>query len=253
MRTLVILPTYNEAQNLPDLVDGLLDVDQSLDVLVIDDSSPDGTGQVAGRLAAATQRVRVLRRLAKLGLGTAYVAGFRYALRYAYDRVVQMDADLSHSPRDVPVLLAAAQDADVVIGSRNIRQGEVEGWPLLRHLISRGGSAYARLLLGLPIKDCTSGFKCIRREALERIDLDALQAQGFAFQVEVNYACVRAGLRLAEVPIHFRDRVFGRSKMSWPIFLEACLLVPRLRLGLAPAAIRTEIREVSGVGHERHS
>jgi dolichol-phosphate mannosyltransferase len=234
---LVVIPTYNELENLRPLLRAVLAVDPDLHVLVVDDASPDGTGQVAEAVARETGRVAVLHRPGKQGLGTAYVAGFRYALRRGYDRVVEMDADFSHRPIDLPRLLTAAETADVVVGSRAVPGGRIVGWSPLRHAVSRGGSLYARLLLGLPVQDCTSGFKCFRREALEALDLDALRSNGYAFQVEVNYACARAGLRLAEVPIVFPDRTKGRSKMSWRIAAEAAVLVLRLRLRLARAAV----------------
>jgi dolichol-phosphate mannosyltransferase len=233
-RTLVVVPTYNECENLPHLVPALLAVDPVLDVLVIDDASPDGTGDVADRLAATCDRIHVMHRPVKAGLGTAYVAGFEAALEQGYGRVVEMDADLSHRPADLARLLQATAGplaAHVAIGSRLVPGGAVVGWSALRHLVSRGGSAFARILLGLPIHDCTSGFKCFRREALEALDLRMLHASGFAFQVEVNHACVRAGLRLVEVPITFADRVRGKSKMSWQILVEALWLVFALRFG----------------------
>jgi len=206
-------------------------------VLVVDDGSPDGTGDLADALARETPRLRVLHRTEKLGLGTAYAAGFRYALAQGYGRVVEMDADFSHRPEDLPALLAAAETADVVIGSRNIPGGRAIGWSPLRHIISKGGSLYARLVLGLPMRDCTSGFKCFRRSALEILDLDEIRSNGYAFQVEVNYACTVAGLRCAEVPIVFPDRARGASKMNWRIVVEATWLVVRLRLGLRRPAI----------------
>ncbi len=233
MQTLVIIPTYNERENLERLARAILATDGTLDILVVDDGSPDGTGAVADELARDTPRVHVLHRSGKQGLGTAYAAGFRYALTHGYERVIEMDADFSHRPQDLPGLLRAAEFADVVIGSRNVPGGRAVGWSPLRHLISKGGSLYARLLLGLPIHDCTSGFKCFRRSALEVLDLDALRSNGYAFQVEVNHACTVAGLRFAEVPIVFPDRERGRSKMSWHIVVEASWLVLRLRLGLS--------------------
>ncbi len=229
MQSLVIVPTYNEIANLKPLVTAILAVDPCVHVLVVDDGSPDGTGACADEIAARTPRVRVMHRPGKLGLGTAYIAGFRYALARGYDRIVQMDADFSHRPEDLPRLLRASAQADLVVGSRNVPGGRAEHWSLLRHAISRGGSLYARLLLGLPIKDCTSGFKCFRREALAAIDLDRVASNGYGFQVEMNYLCYRMGLRLIEVPIVFPDRVAGRSKMSGPIVGEAATVVWRLR------------------------
>ena len=237
MRSLVIVPTYNEIDNLPLLAPAILAVDADLDLLVVDDNSPDGTGEMADRMASREDRIKVLHRTGKLGLGTAYVAGFEYALAHGYDRVVEMDADFSHRPEDLPSLLAAAANADVVIGSRNVPGGKTLGWSRVRTFISRGGSLYARLLLRLPIRDCTGGFKCLRRSALMRLDLEHLLSNGYAFQVEVNYACHQAGLTFAEVPITFPDRTAGRSKMSPAIALEAALLVLRLRVGVAQPAV----------------
>jgi dolichol-phosphate mannosyltransferase len=237
VRTLVILPTYNERDNLPRLLETILKIRPPLDVLVVDDDSPDGTGAQADEIAAREARVRVLHRDGKYGLGTAYVAGFEYALRHAYDLIVEMDADFSHRPDDLPFLLSAAASADVVIGSRNVPGGKTVGWSWIRTFVSRGGSLYTRVLLGLPIKDCTSGFKCFSRSALAHLDLEHLLSNGYGFQVEVNHACHQAGLRFAEVPITFPERVAGRSKMSPGIMFEAALLVIRLRLGLARPAL----------------
>ena len=229
MRSLVIIPTYNERENLSRLILEILAADCELDVLVVDDGSPDGTGALAESLTRQTSRVRVIQRGSKQGLATAYVEGFKCALAHHYELIIQMDADFSHRPQDLPRLLRAAEDADVVIGSRNIPGGGTENWSALRCLVSRGGSLYARTLLELPIRDCTSGFKCFRREVLESIDFDLLRANGFGFQVEVNAFATRAGFRIVEVPIVFPDRTAGHSKMSWKIFLEAVTLVWKLR------------------------
>ncbi len=229
MKPLVIVPTFNERENLPALVEEVLAVDPRVQMLIVDDASPDGTGQLANELARQTGRVHVLHRAGKLGLGSAYVAGFKYALTHDYDQVVEMDADFSHRPEDLPRLLAAGAEADVVIGSRNVAGGRTEHWSLPRRVISRGGSLYARLLLSLPIKDCTSGFKCFSRRVLQALDLDAIASNGFGFQVEMNHLCRLAGFQFAEVPIVFPDRTAGRSKMSSRIFLEALALVWRLR------------------------
>jgi dolichol-phosphate mannosyltransferase len=196
---------------------------------VVDDNSPDGTGELADHLSGVDPRVKVLHRPRKQGLGTAYVAGFDYAIAAGYTYIVQMDGDFSHRAEDLPRLIAAVQDADVAIGSRNIRGSQVVGWSLLRHLVSRVGSFYARLMLGLPIRDCTSGFKCFRSTALQTLDRTLLRANGYAFQIEVSHACTRAGLRMVEVPIVFPDRALGKSKMSPRIVLEAALLVLGLR------------------------
>ncbi len=230
VKSLVILPTYNERENLFDLSRALLTVRPDVDILIVDDASPDGTGVLADSLAAECPRISVMHREGKLGLGTAYVAGFRHALAGPYDLVVQMDADFSHHPNDLGRLLDAADDADVVVGSRCVPGGVTPGWSVLRTLLSRGGSMYARAVLTLPLLDCTSGFKCFRRTALEAIDLSALRSRGFSFQLEVNHACARAGLRFAEVPITFCDRTRGESKMSLRIVMEALSVVAQLRL-----------------------
>jgi dolichol-phosphate mannosyltransferase len=237
VRSLVILPTYNERENLSSLIPAVLGVDPEIDVLVVDDNSPDGTGVLADAMAEREPRINVLHRPGKQGLGRAYVTGFAYALKFGYERVVEMDADFSHRPEDLPKLLAAAENADVVVGSRNVPGGTTIGWSRTRTLVSRGGSAYARFLLGLPIRDCTSGFKCFRRKALLSLNLDRLLSNGYAFQVEVNHACHKAALSFAEVPITFPDRQRGHSKMTPNIAFEAALLVLRLRLGLVRAAV----------------
>jgi dolichol-phosphate mannosyltransferase len=227
----VCLPTYNERENLEPMVDRLGEVlgSEGL-VLVIDDSSPDGTGELADRLAAERSWVHVLHRPRKEGLGPAYLDGFRRALELGADLIFEMDCDFSHDPADVPRLLAAAKDADVVLGSRYVRGGGTRNWGLLRRLVSRGGSLYAQLLLGVPIRDLTGGFKCYRRAVLETIDLDAIDSKGYAFQIETTYRALRAGFRVVEVPIVFVDREVGGSKMSKAIVLEAVWKVPALRL-----------------------
>lgn len=243
---LVVIPTYNEAPNIERLIAAVLAQGPQFDVLVVDDSSPDGTGDLVAGLAARSARVQLLRRAGKLGLGTAYLAGFRRGLRQGYRFICEMDADFSHEPRYLPRLLACAErEADVALGSRNVPGGRVENWPLSRRLLSRGGSLYARALLGLPVRDCTGGFKCFRNEALRQIDLDAISSSGYAFQVELNYRCHQAGLRLVELPIVFPDRVAGSSKMSRAIVLEAALVVLRLRLGPRPAPQAAPARALS--------
>ena len=229
MHALVIVPTYNECDNIRRLVDEVLKVDQRVDMLIVDDNSPDGTGQIVDAIAAANPRVHALHRAGKLGLGTAYIAGFRWALERNYDRVVEMDADFSHRPVDLPRLLDAARTADVVIGSRNIPGGRVENWSIVRKLISRGGSLYTRAMLGVRIHDCTSGFKCFRREVLQSIDFSNVRSNGYGFQVEMNFLCHRAGFQIAEVPIVFPDRRVGKSKMSRRIVVEAATRVWELR------------------------
>jgi dolichol-phosphate mannosyltransferase len=237
MKAIVIVPTYNERGNLALFIPALLEAHKGLDVLVIDDGSPDGTGVLAEHFAEQTARVRVLQRGSKQGLGTAYLDGFRHALAHDYEYIVQMDADFSHRPEDLTRLLDATEkSADLVIGSRHVLGGRVENWSLMRRFISKWGSLYARTLLGLPIQDCTSGFKCFHRSVLDKIDLDGVRSNGYGFQVEMNYLAHRAGFRIAEVPIVFPDRIAGQSKMSKRIFLEAAALVWELR-GQQPSLI----------------
>ena len=227
----LVLPTYNEAENLEPLVlAARLQLPAGSRILVVDDSSPDGTGATADRLAAKDDDLGVLHRPDKQGLGPAYVAGFRHALAGGARTVVQMDADFSHDPADIPRLLSAAADADLVLGSRYVDGGNVADWGPLRRTISRGGSAYARGVLGVEFRDLTGGFKAIRREVLEAIDLDSISSLGYAFQVEITYRAVRAGFRVVEVPITFRDRRVGESKMTGGIVVEAALGVPRMRM-----------------------
>jgi dolichol-phosphate mannosyltransferase len=227
----VCLPTYNERENLEAMVSALREVlPDDGRILVIDDNSPDGTGEIADRLAGELEHVDVLHRARKEGLGPAYLDGFRRALELGAELVVEMDCDFSHDPADVPRLVAAAEDADVVLGSRYVPGGGTRNWGLLRRLISRGGSLYAQILLGLPIRDLTGGFKVYRRAVLETIDLDAIDSKGYAFQIEGTYRALRAGFRVVEVPIVFADREVGGSKMSRSIVLEAIWKVPALRL-----------------------
>jgi len=231
---LIIVPTYNERENLPELVRAIFDVVPEVHLLVVDDASPDGTGELADGIAAEDARVHVLHREGKLGLGTAYIAGFRWALERGYPRIFEMDADFSHQPRYLPEFLAAADDADLVLGCRYIKGGGTENWTLRRKFVSRGGNAYARLILGLPYRDLTGGFKCFRREVLEAIDLDTIRSTGYAFQIELTYRAHKAGFRVAEVPIIFPDRRLGVSKMSGQIVREAMINVWRLRFGRRP-------------------
>jgi len=227
----VILPTYNEAANVHAVVGGVLETVPEARVLVVDDASPDGTGAVADGLAADDARVAVLHRPTKEGLGRAYVAGFAHALAAGAGAVVEMDADLSHDPADLPRLLTAlAGGADVVLGSRYVAGGALEDWDAVRRGISRAGCWYARRVLGVPIRDLTGGFKVFRANALEAIDYAEVRSQGYAFQVELTYRALRRGLRVEEVPITFRERRHGASKMSWRIGIEAAWLVPALRL-----------------------
>ncbi|MFL5920832.1 MAG: polyprenol monophosphomannose synthase [Gaiellaceae bacterium] len=228
MKAVVCLPTYNERENLERMLRAL--ADKGVEVLVIDDSSPDGTGELADRLAAELDFVSVLHRERKEGLGPAYLAGFRRALASGAELVLEMDADFSHDPADVPRLAEAAREADVVLGSRYVDGGAIANWGWLRRFVSAGGSLYARVLLGVPVHDLTGGFKCFRRDVLETIDLDAIASRGYAFQIETTYRALRAGFRVVEVPIRFVDREHGGSKMSRGIFAEAVWKVPVLRL-----------------------
>jgi dolichol-phosphate mannosyltransferase len=230
MRHLICLPTYNEAENLEPMVRALRALDlEDLHVLVIDDNSPDGTGDIADRLAAGDDHVHVLHRERKQGLGPAYLAGFRQALEHRAERIFEMDCDFSHDPSDVPRLAAAAEEADLVLGSRYVEGGGTRNWGLVRRFISRGGSLYAQILLQLGVRDLTGGFKCYRRDVLQRIDLDAITSLGYAFQIETTYRALRAGFKVVEVPITFSDREVGGSKMSRAIVLEAVWKVPVLR------------------------
>jgi dolichol-phosphate mannosyltransferase len=231
-RAVLCLPTYNERENLEAMIRALAGVlDTTVDrVLVIDDGSPDGTGEIADRLAAELDWVSVLHREEKQGIGPAYVAGFRRALADGAELVLEMDCDFSHDPADVPRLIAASADAELVLGSRYTPGGGTANWGLLRRVVSRGGCLYAQILLGLRVRDLTGGFKCFRREALEAIDLDALSAHGYAFQIEATYRVKRAGLRIVEIPITFVERRAGASKMTGSIVAEAMWRVPLLRL-----------------------
>ncbi len=231
VRRLICLPTYNERDNLEPMLHALGGLGlEGLEVLVIDDSSPDGTGEIADRLAAELGWVHVLHRERKEGLGRAYLAGFRRALELGADLVFEMDCDFSHDPADVPRLAEAAERADLVLGSRYVEGGGTRNWGLVRRFISRGGSLYAQVLLQLGIRDLTGGFKCYRRRVLETIDLDAIDSLGYAFQIETTYRAIRAGFSVVEVPITFADREVGGSKMSKAIVLEAIWKVPALRV-----------------------
>jgi dolichol-phosphate mannosyltransferase len=231
-RAVLCLPTYNERENLEPMISALGEVlDTERDrVVVIDDASPDGTGKIADRLASRHPWVSVLHRDRKEGIGPAYIAGFRWALAEGAELVLEMDCDFSHRPADVPRLIAATDDADLVLGSRYAPGGGTENWGLVRRFVSRGGCLYAQILLGMRVRDLTGGFKCFRRMALEAIDLDALSAHGYAFQIETTYRVRRAGLRVREVPITFVERRAGASKMTGSIVAEAVWKVPLLRL-----------------------
>jgi dolichol-phosphate mannosyltransferase len=235
----VCVPTYNERENVEELVTAVRCVMDGADidghVLVVDDGSPDGTGDIAQRLAAGDSRVHVLHRDGKAGIGPAYVAGFRHALGEGADLILEMDCDFSHDPSDIPRLIAASSHADLVLGSRYIEGGRVTDWNPLRRLISRGGCAYASTVLRLPIRDLTGGFKCFNRNVLESLPLEQVSGQGYGFQIEMTYRAHVAGFTVEEVPITFTDRAKGTSKMDGHIVLEAARLVPRLR-----RTIRTE-------------
>jgi dolichol-phosphate mannosyltransferase len=231
----LVLPTYNEAENIEAFVRAVLPqlatAAPEYHVLIVDDNSPDGSGQIADRLAAELPSVEVMHRPEKQGLGRAYLAGFERALAGGADLVLEMDSDFSHDPQDLPRLIAAAGHADVVLGSRYVRGGGVtDDWGLTRRVLSRGGSWYARQVLRIPVKDLTGGFKCFRREVLEAIDLSGVHADGYGFQIELTYRALQAGFRVEEVPIVFRDRQAGSSKMSARIAVEAVWKVPALKL-----------------------
>jgi dolichol-phosphate mannosyltransferase len=245
-RFLIVLPTYEERDNLPRVVEQIEAVRPALpfdgDVLVVDDSSPDGTGDLADELAAERPWMHVLHRPRKDGLGPAYVAGFGWALEREYSHVLEMDCDLSHPPAALPAMLEASRHADLVLGSRYVAGGGVEGWPASRRVISRGGCLYARTVLGVRLHDLTGGFKCFRRWVLESLDLSDVHAGGYAFQIELTYRALRLGARIVEVPIVFTDRRLGRSKMSRDIVVETVWKVPWLRL----RAVRGQLGERPG-------
>jgi len=233
---LIVTPTYNERTNLPVFVRAVLGVAPGAHVLVVDDNSPDGTGAVADELAASDPRIRVMHRPGKMGLGTAYVQAFEKGLGEDYQYFFEMDADLSHDPNYLPAFFAAFErGADVVVGSRNIPGGGVEGWGLGRHVLSKGGSLYSRLILGVDVKDLTTGYKAFRREALLAIDMPSVRSNGYSFQIETTYRALCAGKRVVEVPIVFVDRRAGESKMSRRIFAEAVTMVWKLRLAAIAA------------------
>jgi dolichol-phosphate mannosyltransferase len=257
MKTLIIIPTYNEIENLRQIVTDILSFAPKTDILIVDDNSPDGTGQLADQIGAEDPRVYTMHRTGKLGLGTAYIAGFKYAIEHNYDAAFEMDADFSHDPKYLPDFLKAIGNADLVIGSRYIPGGATPNWSLLRRFISGGGNIYARLLLGLPVHDCTAGFRCYRREVLENIGLDYVKSQGYGFQVEMTYRTMKQGYKIVETPIIFMDRRVGKSKMSRTIFLEAFTYVLRTRFGKTEATTETStltpaeqpVKEASSVVH----
>lgn len=230
-RALVIIPTYNEAANIGQLIPKVLEQDPRIEVLVVDDNSPDGTGDLVEALSRSDPRVHLLRRPAKGGLGTAYIAGFRWALERNYDYIFEMDADFSHDPKHLPEFLRAIQDADLVLGSRYLKgRVTVVNWPMGRLLLSYFANVYARRVTGLKVFDATGGFKCFRREVLEKIDLNSVRSNGYAFQIEMSFRAARLGFRIVEIPIVFVDRTDGTSKMSGAIVREAIWMVWWLRL-----------------------
>ncbi|MGH2493156.1 MAG: polyprenol monophosphomannose synthase [Ktedonobacteraceae bacterium] len=231
MKTLIIIPTYNEYDNLRPLLEQVFSYAPASDILIVDDNSPDGTGELADEMHAANQQVHVMHRAGKLGLGTAYIAGFKYAVENQYDAAFEMDADFSHDPRYLPDFLKAIESADLVIGSRYVNGGGTPNWSPVRRFISGGGNIFARFMLGIPVHDCTAGFRCYRRNVLESIDLDTIESQGYAFQVELAYRVYKHGFKIVETPIVFQDRRVGKSKMSRAIFLEGFTWVMRERFG----------------------
>jgi dolichol-phosphate mannosyltransferase len=231
MRTLIIIPTYNETENLRPILEAIFSYVSATDILVVDDNSPDGTGELADAIASEDTRVHVLHRPGKLGLGTAYIAGFKYAIEHGYDVAFEMDADFSHDPRYLPAFLEAIEYADLVIGSRYVHGGGTPNWSLVRRFISGGGNIFARFMLGIPVHDCTAGYRCYRREVLENIDLESIQSQGYAFQIELAHRVMQQGFRIVEIPIIFMDRRVGKSKMSRKIVIEAFAYVLRTRFG----------------------
>ncbi len=230
MKTLVIIPTYNERENIESIVPIVLEKDTSIHVLIVDDNSPDGTGQIADSMSGQNQRIFVIHRRSKSGLGTAYITGFRFALERGYDLVFEMDCDFSHDPKYIPDFMQAIQRADLVLGSRYISGVNVINWPMSRLLLSYFANVYSRMVTGLPVRDATGGFKCFRREVLEAIQLDRVKSNGYSFQIEMSFRAWKKGFRIKEIPIVFEDRKVGQSKMSKKIVREAIWMVWRLRI-----------------------
>jgi len=229
MKPIAISPTYNEKKNISELISRVLSSYAGIDILVIDDNSPDGTAQVVKEIMKKDQRVHILERPEKLGLGTAYCAGFQWALEKGYDRIIQIDADMSHNPDDIVPLLAESKNYDVVIGSRYVNGVNVVNWPLRRLILSYAANLYVQIITGLPIKDATGGFKCFRSTVLETIDLSKITSEGYSFQIEMNFISWVKGFKIKEIPIIFSDRTVGESKMSKGIILEAIYMVPLLK------------------------
>lgn len=230
MKAIVIVPTYNEAENIANLIDKIFSVDSNLHILVIDDNSPDGTAEIVKRISEKDPRVHLIKRPGKLGLGTAYIEGFKYALANGYEAIFEMDADFSHNPEDIPRFLDALEDADLVIGSRYLTGVNVINWPLRRLMLSYFANLYTRIITGMPVRDATGGYKCFRAEALKQIDLDKIKTNGYGFQIEMNFRFWAKGFRVKEIPIVFVDRRNGVSKMNKKIILEAVFLVWKLKL-----------------------
>jgi dolichol-phosphate mannosyltransferase len=230
LKALIVVPTYNEKENIEKIIDAVLGQADDIEILIVDDNSPDGTGEIVDRLASAEPRIHAIHREGKMGLGSAYIAGFKWALANTDTRFVfEMDADFSHDPSAIPELLDAARDQDLVIGSRYLHGITVINWPLSRLILSYGANLYTRIITGLPLKDSTGGFKCFRRETLEQLPLDTIKSDGYSFQIEMNFFCWKKGFRIKEIPIIFTDRRVGVSKMSRKIIWEAMFMVWRLR------------------------
>lgn len=230
MKILVIIPTFNELENVKKIIPEVLKQNEGIDVLIVDDNSPDKTGDYVEELSKQNSRVKLIRREKKLGLGTAYIAGFKYALQNDYDYVFEMDADFSHDPNEIKNFLEAVKEADLVLGSRYINGVRVLNWPMRRLLLSYFASVYTRVITGLPVKDATGGFKCFRIEVLKAVDLDRIKSNGYSFQIEMTFKAFKKGFRIKEIPIVFVDRVKGKSKMSKKIVWEAVFMVWKLRL-----------------------
>lgn len=231
MKLMVVIPTYNERDNIERLVREILVQGDDIDTLIVDDNSPDGTGEIVDAMAAANPRIHVIHRAGKLGLGSAYRTGFKYALEKGAEYIAEMDADFSHNPAMLPLFLEKIKEYDLVIGSRYLNGVSVVNWPIRRLILSYCASVYTRMITGLKISDCTGGFKCFRRNVLESIELDKVKSDGYSFQIEMNYRCVEKGFRVGEIPIIFIDRHAGSSKMSKKIVREAVVMVWKLKLG----------------------
>jgi dolichol-phosphate mannosyltransferase len=229
MKAIVVIPTYNEIENIQNIIDAVLKTVDDINILIVDDNSPDGTSEVVKNLMATNNRIHLITRAGKLGLGTAYCEGFKYCLTQGFDVIMEMDADFSHAPKEIPNFLKAIETNDVVIGSRYLTGTNVVNWPLRRLMLSKGASIYTRIITGIPIKDTTGGFKCFRAEVLSQINFDSIRSNGYGFQIEMNYRLWKKGAKIKEIPIIFEDRRSGKSKMNKSIIVEAIFLVWRLR------------------------